>query len=243
METAQQINAQLLALHFPGMRKAWQTLMETRQCETMSLLDALPLMLQAEEDHRRNSRQTRLIKEARFRYGATLAETHYEAARGFERTAITDLATGAYIDRGQAVIITGPTGTGKSWLATALGRQACLQGKTVRYYNLSKLFEAIEDARIASDLTRLFDRLGQIDLLILDDFGVRPLQGQQLLDLMEIIDDRYARRSTIIASQLPVSSWYDILKQNTTAADAILDRIVHTAIRFELKGESQRKKH
>lgn len=191
----------------------------------------------------RNSRQTRLIKEARFRYDATLAETTFDAARGFDRAAIMTLATGKYLDHGDAVIITGATGTGKSWLATALGYQACMDGKTVRYYNLAKLLEAIDDASVSASLSKLFDRLGQIDLLILDDFGVKPLEGQQLLDLMEIIDDRYQRRSTIIASQLPVSAWYDILKNNTTAANAILDRIVHTATRIELKGDSLRKKH
>lgn len=243
MDTERQIHSQLGALHFPGMRKCWQTLVETRQCGTMSLTDGLLLMLQAESDHRRNSRQTRLIKEARFRYRATLAETHFEAARGFDRQAVMALATGPYIERGEPVIITGATGTGKSWLATALGTQACLDGKSVRYYNLAKLLEAVDDARIAMCLSKLFDRLGQVDLLIIDDFGVRPLEGQQLLDLMEIIDDRYGRKATIIASQLPVASWYDVLKKNTTAADAILDRIVHTATRFELKGDSLRKKH
>lgn len=243
MDTEQQILAQLNALHFPGMRKCWQTLMETRQCLTIPLTDALQLMLQAEDDHRRNSRQTRLIKEARFRYRATLAETRFDAARGFDRSAIMALATGNHIANGDAVIITGATGTGKSWLATALGYQACMDGKTVRYFNLAKLFEAIDDARLSMTLSKLFDRLGQIDLLIIDDFGVKPLEGQQLLDLMEIIDDRYGRRSTIISSQLPVSSWYDVLKKNTTAADAILDRIIHTATRLELKGDSQRKKH
>lgn len=243
MDTLQQIHTQLRTLHFPGMRQCWQTLMETHQCHTTTLIDGLQLMLQAEDDHRRLSRQTRLIKEAHFRYQATLAQTHFEAARGFDRQAIMALANGTYLTNGDSIIITGATGTGKSWLATALGHQACMQGKTVRYFNLSKLLEAIDDARIAMSLSKLFDRLAQIHLLIIDDFGIKPLEGQQLLDLMEIIDDRYGRRSTIIASQLPVASWYDILKKNTTAADAILDRIIHTAIRFELKGESLRKNH
>lgn len=234
MDAANDITSRLLALHFPGMRRCWKTLVETRQHETMPLTDAMQLMLQAEEDHRRSSRQRRLVKEARFRYSATLAETRFESARGFDRAKVMELATGAYIDRGQPVVITGATGTGKSWLATALGYQACLDGRTVRYYNLNKLLEAVDDARVSQGLTHL---------LIIDDFGIRPLAGQQLIDLMEIIDDRYGRRSTIIASQLPVASWYDVLKKNTTVADAILDRIVHTAIRFELKGDSQRKNH
>lgn len=113
--------------------KCWQTLVETRQCQELSLIDGLQLLLQSEEDHRRNSRQERLIKEARFRYRATLPETKFEAARGFDRSSILALATGSYISKGDAVIITGSTGTGESWLATALGYQACLDGRSVRY--------------------------------------------------------------------------------------------------------------
>ena len=117
-----------------------------------------------------------------------------------------------------------------------------MNGYKVAYFNLYRLFEEIALARIASTLHRFFARIAQTDLLILDDFGMRVLDGQQLLDFMEIIEDRHGQKSTIIVSQLPVSEWYEILKNNTTAADAILDRIVHTAVRFELKGESMRKK-
>ena len=123
----------------------------------------------------------------------------------------------------------------------ALGHQACLCGFHTAYYNLNKLFEQVTIHRVEASLLRFFDKLAATDLLIIDDFGMKALDGQQLLDFLEIIEDRHGRKATIIVSQLPVADWYDVLQGNTTAADAILDRIVHTAIRFELKGESMRK--
>ena len=124
----------------------------------------------------------------------------------------------------ESVLITGAAGTGKSWLGTALGHQACMNGLKVAYYNVYRLFEEIALARISSTLHRFFAKLAQTDLLILDDFGMKVLDGQQLLDFMEIIEDRHGQKATIIISQLPVADWYDVMKGNTTAADAILDR-------------------
>lgn len=141
---------------------------------------------------------------------------------------------------GVPILITGAAGTGKSWLASALGYQACLMSHSVLYFNMSKLFEEIALARIQGIITNFFEKLAKAELLILDDFGVKVLDGQQLLDFMEIMEDRHGRMSTIIVSQLPVANWYDIMHSNTTAADAILDKIVHSATRFELKGESMR---
>lgn len=140
------------------------------------------------------------------------------------------------------MLITGAAGTGKSWLGTAFGHQACMSGYKVAYYNVYHLFEEITLARISSTLHRFFAKLAQTDLLILDDFGMKVLDGQQLLDFMEIIEDRHGQKATIIISQLPVADWYDVMKGNTTAADAILDRLVHTSVRFELKGASLRQK-
>ena len=137
----------------------------------------------------------------------------------------------------------GAAGTGKSWLGTALGHQACMNGMRVAYYNVYRLFEEIALARISSTLHRFFSKLAQTDLIILDDFGMKVLDGQQLLDFMEIIEDRHGQKATIIISQLPVSDWYGIMEGNTTAADAILDRLVHTSVRFELKGASMRQKN
>ena len=237
-----EISTALRGLKMPGLAPCWDRLLETRRTEELPIQDCLQMLIQAEKDSRLQSRNTRLIKKARFRYKATLEEMTFDATRGLNKTAILNLASCDYINNGVSVLITGAAGTGKSYLATALGMQACRLGKKVAYYNVYKLFEELNLARISSTVHKFFTRLAQTDLLILDDFGVKVLDGQQLLDFMELIEDRHGQRATIIASQLPISNWYDILKGNTTAADAILDRLVHTATRFELKGDSLRKK-
>ena len=215
---------------------------ETRQHEELSLKDGLQLLIQAELDNRNASRNTRLVKNARFRYQASISEVIYDGKRGVDKQKVLNLATCDYVRQGVSVLITGAAGTGKNWLGTALGHQACMNGLKVAYYNVYRLFEEIALARISSTLHRFFARLAQTDLLILDDFGMKVLDGQQLLDFMEIIEDRHGRKATIMISQLPVSDWYDVMKGNTTAADAILDRLVHTSVRFELKGASLRQK-
>ena len=229
-------------LRLPGMENCWRSLIETRRVDGMSLRDGLQLLLSAESEQRKENRNARLLKTANFRYQATIVETRFDASRGLDKNRVMELATCAYIKGGVPIIITGPAGTGKSWLATALGHQACMLGFKVRYYNIFKLFEQIAMARMEGTLTKFFNRIADTDLLIIDDFGVRSLDKQQMLDFLELMEDRHSMKSTIIVSQLPVANWYDMMKSNSTAADAILDRIVHTAQRFELKGSSLRKK-
>ena len=229
-------------LRLPGMENCWRSLIETRRVDGMSLRDGLQLLLSAESEQRKENRNARLLKNANFRYQATIVETQFDVSRGLDKNRVMELATCAYIKGGIPIIITGPAGTGKSWLATALGHQACMLGFKVRYYNIFKLFEQIAMARMEGTLTKFFNRIADTDLLIIDDFGVRSLDKQQMLDFLELMEDRHAMKSTIIVSQLPVANWYDMMKSNSTAADAILDRIVHTAQRFELKGSSLRKK-
>jgi DNA replication protein DnaC len=151
------------------------------------------------------------------------------------------LSDGSYIDKGDFVLITGATGCGKSFLATALGQQACTQGFKTQYISIKKMFNQLKIARIEGTYIKYVERISKQQLLIIDDFGLVPMDQQQAVDLMEIIEDRHAKQATIVASQLPVSTWYDIIP-DSTIADAILDRIIHTAIRIELKGESLRKK-
>lgn len=237
-----EIANELKGLRMPGMAACRLALQETRKADGLTLKDGLQLLLQAERDTRKENRNARLIKEARFRYQASIEDTTFDATRGVDKGKILSMPTCEYIRTGNTVLITGAAGTGKSWLGTALGYQACLCGYKVAYFNIHKLFERITMARIESALPRFFDKMAQTDLIVLDDFGMKILDGQQLLDFMELIEDRHGRRSTIIISQLPVTHWYDILGTNTTAADAILDRIVHTGIRLELKGKSMRKK-
>lgn len=235
-----QIENDLRSLRLSGMAQRWATMVETRDVEKLSLADGMRFLIQEEVDQRRDKRNTRLIKRARFRYGTTIEQLTPDATRGLDKTRLMELSQCDFIRKGQSVLITGAAGTGKSSLATAIGYQACLLGYKVIYFNVMKLFEEIRSARLLEQLPKFFHKLLATDLLILDDFGLKVLDGQQLLDFMEILEDRHGLKSTIIIGQVPVSSWYDILSNNKTAADAILDRLVHTSIRFELKGSSRR---
>lgn len=236
-----QLESQLKELRLHGMYAYWQALVETRKHHELNLSEGLELLLQAELQQRTNNRSQRLRKNARFRYQASVEELSFDASRGLDKSQISELITGEYINKGESVLITGATGCGKSFLASALGHHACAQGYKVVYFNIQKLLIKTKLARIDGTIHKLFEQLSKNQLLILDDFGLTHLDKQQQMDLMEIIEDRHARNATIIASQLPVANWYHIIGEETIA-DAILDRLVHTSHRIELKGESQRKK-
>lgn len=236
-----QIETQFKELRLHGMSRSWQILQETRRHHELTLAEGLELLLGAEHDARNGKRFDRLIKNAAFRYQATIEELNTDPARGIDRSLITELTLGAYINKGEAVLISGASGAGKSFLASALGHQACVQGYRVAYFNLQKLLLRTKMSRIDGSIYKFIDKLAKTEVLILDDFGLTHLEKQQRMDLMEIIEDRHGRKSTIIASQLPVASWYDVIGEETIA-DAILDRLVHTAHRIELMGESLRKK-
>ncbi len=235
------VEAQLAELKLQGMARAYQSLSETRQLAELSLNDGLNLLLQAERDARIDRRYKRLKKNASFRYPAILDQLNYEPSRGLDKSVIANLITGAYIENGETVLITGATGCGKSFLASALGNHACQQGFTVIYHNLQKLMIATKMARIAASSMKYFERLANTRLLIVDDFGLAAMDHQQRLDFLEILEDRHSKHATIIASQIPVANWFDIIGE-PTIADAILDRVIHTAHRIELKGDSLRKK-
>lgn len=237
----EQIKSELTALRLSGMAHCLKTLEETRKVHELSFVDGLKLLLQAEMDQRDANRYVRLLKNAAFRYQSSIEELSFEASRGMEKSRILSLATGVYIRNGESILITGAAGCGKSFLASALGAQACRQGFSVAYYNMQKLSLRLKHARVEGTIIRSFDKLAKTDVLILDDFGLAPLEKQQQLDLMEIIEDRHARKATIIASQIPVSGWFDVFSDEALA-DSIIDRIVYTAHRFELKGDSLRKK-
>jgi DNA replication protein DnaC len=236
----EEIKSQLSNLHLSGMARQWQTLEETRRTGELSLVDGMTLLLQAEAYQRHENRYQRLLKNAVFRYQASMEEINANPARGIDKMLLSRLATGDYIRQGESVLITGASGCGKSFLASALGHQACKHSYTVAYHNMQKLLVKLKLARMDGSIIKLFDRMAKTDLLIIDDFGLTALQGQQQTDFLEIIEDRHAKRSTIIASQLPVGSWFDVIGE-AVIADAILDRIVHSSHRFELKGESLRK--
>ncbi|MCL2727815.1 MAG: IS21-like element helper ATPase IstB [Bacteroidales bacterium] len=223
------------------MSRTWQSLEQTRRVHELSFADGLQLLLQGEADERSNRRFDRLHKNARFRYQASVAELGYDAHRGMDKALISELTTCQWIEKGESLLICGPTGVGKSTLATALGTQACAMGFSVIYFNTQKLIAQTKNQRLEGTVLKFFDRIAKCRLLILDDFGLTRLQGQQQLDMLEIIEDRHGKASTIVASQLPVSSWYDVFGDETVA-DSLLDRLVHASYKIELKGESLRKK-
>lgn len=236
-----QIEPQFNQLRLHGMSRTWQALLETKRHFELSLSEGLEILLQAEQQDRENKRFERLQKNAHFRYQASIEELQLDASRGIDKGLITSLATGDYLSKGESVLICGATGCGKSFIVSALGHQACAQGYKVAYFNIQKLMQKTKMARIEGTIYKFFEKMAKTDLLILDDFGLVHLEKQQQLDLMELIEDRHGKASTIIASQLPVASWFDVIGEETIA-DAILDRLVHTSYRIELKGESLRKK-
>lgn len=200
----------------------------------------LALLTQHEWENRENLKMTRLIKQANFRQKADVAGLNYNAARNLDRNMFNRLTTLDFIKQNENIIITGASGVGKSYIAQALGNQACLNGYKVLYTNTARLFTRFKLSKSDGTYIKELNKLQKINLLILDDFGLQAFDNQAREILMDVIDDRYNKLSTIVSSQIPVSVWYDIIGEGTIA-DAILDRIVNSSHRIDLKGESLRK--
>jgi len=197
-------------------------------------------LLEAEDLYRNHRRSTLALKNAKFRYQANIQDINFTQNRNLNKETITALSDCAFIDRGENIIITGATGCGKSFLASALGHQACILGKKVAYFSLPKLLSKLKSDKIDGAFRKEIERIETKQLLILDDWGLSPLDSQAKLALLQIIEDRHNRYATIITSQLPVAAWHQYI-DDSTIADAILDRIIHQAHRVELEGESLRK--
>jgi len=225
-----------------GMLRAFNQSLEQRLVNKVSTDEFVAHLIDAEWDDRHNRRLKRLIKQAKFRYQASLAEVDFELKRGLDKNMLLRLSECSWIRKRQDIIITGPTGVGKSFLACALGYQGCMYGFKVLYFNCGKLFPYLKLARADGSYIKELNRIGKQDVLILDDFGLHPLDTQMRLSLLEIMEDRHGKRSTVISSQFPVRSWHEVIGE-PTIADAICDRIIHTAFRIELTGESVRKKY
>jgi len=224
-----------------GMLRSYQAMRESRLHQELTHDEFLSALIQSEWEHREHHKISRRLNTARFRYTASMEELHFAADRNMDKTQLLRLADCAFIEQKENVLITGATGVGKSYLASALGHQACHRGYKVLYFNTQKLFPKLKMLKADGSYAREVAKIERADLIILDDFGLVPMDSAARMMLLEIIEDRHGRKSTIISSQLPVAKWYEVIGESTVA-DAILDRMTHTAHRIELKGQSMRKK-
>jgi DNA replication protein DnaC len=225
-----------------GMHRAFKTGIETGKTDSFTTDQLIGYLVDAEYDDRSDRKIMRLIKNARFRYKASLERLHYEGTRKLDQNHVMRLSECTYIDKGDNILITGRTGVGKSFLACALGQEACVQGYRTVYYNTAKLFTKLKMAKADASYVKEMNRLERQHLVILDDFGLQPLDSESRLMLLDLVEDRHGKGSMIITSQVPVDQWYDLIGEKTIA-DAVLDRIMHNAHRVSLKGESLRKKN
>lgn len=198
-------------------------------------------MAEAELNLRKTRKTDRLLRQAALRIPATIDAIQFSPERNLDRDTITSLITMEWIDRGETLLITGPTGAGKSYLACAFGHEACLRGISTRYVRATKLFPTLRLARADGSYFDEIKRFAKTSLLIIDDFGLAPLNADDRLALLELLDDRYNKLGTIITGQVPIGVWHDIIGE-PTVADAIMDRLAHTPWIFELKGASRRRK-
>jgi len=229
------------ALGLAGMATAYRELAEQSNADDLSRDEWLGLMLDREAAMRADRRLTNRLATAKLRFPeACIENIDFAAHRGLDRRNTLSLAQGAWLKAHEQLIITGQTGTGKTWLACAFGRQAAKLDHSVLYLRMPRLFEDLGLARLDGRFPRLVDKLARVQLLILDDWGTHSLTDQQRLDLLEIFEERYRRKSTLIAAQLPIAQWHDMIGE-PTIADAILDRIIHNAHRIALEGDSMRK--
>lgn len=228
-------------MRFLGMHRAFKTTMESEQNNQFTHDEMIAFLIDSEWDDRQNRHIERHTKNARFRYSASIEQLYYDKERNLDKNQLLRYADCTFIEEKENILITGSTGIGKSYLATAIGHQACTLRYKVLYLNTEKLMAKLKMAKADGSYLKEVARIERQDLLILDDFGIQPFDNQSRMSLLEIMEDRHGKRSTIITSQLPVKQWHEVIGEKTIA-DAILDRIVHDAHRIELKGESLRKK-
>lgn len=231
---------QQMKLH--GMVRAFKSTMETGVKNKFTTDELVAHLIDTEWDDRCNRKLKRFIKAAKFRYQASIEQIDFQLNRNLDKNMILRFSDCSWIDKKRDIIVTGPTGVGKSFIVTALAHQGCMYGFSVGYFNCAKLFSKLKLAKADGTYIKELNKIQKKDILVLDDFGLHPIDMQSRLALLEIMEDRHGTKSTIIASQFPSKSWHDIIGE-PTIADAICDRIIHNAFRIELKGESVRKKY
>jgi DNA replication protein DnaC len=233
--------AKMKQMKFYGMYGAFNTAIETGKTDDYTLDQFVSMLIDAEWDDRNTRKIERAIKNARFHYKASIENIIYDETRNIDKNKLLRLAECTYIEQNENLLITGSTGAGKSYIATALGYQACIEGNRVMYFNTTKLFSKLKMAKADGSYLKDLAKIERQHLVILDDFGLQSLDGQNRIALLEIIEDRHSKGSIIITSQIPVQGWYDIIGEKIIA-DAILDRLIHQSQRIELSGESMRRK-
>jgi DNA replication protein DnaC len=237
----QQTIERLHELRLTGMAAALEEQRGRPDLEDMSFEDRLALLLEREITCREDRRLARLLQLAKLHLSASVEDIDFRTPRGLDRSVVLRLASADWVRSHQVVLITGATGTGKSFLACALGHAACRHGLSVRYYRFSRLLSDLALARGDGSYAKMLERLAKTELLILDDFGLAPLTDSERRDLLEVLEDRYGRRATLVTSQLPLDHWHEVIG-DPTFGDAILDRLIHHAHRITLKGASMRRK-
>ena len=227
-------------LRFTGMARALTEQIALPDIEELSFEERLGLLVDREVTEREDRRLTTRLRQAKLKQNACIEDIDFKQSRGLDKSLILDLAQCQWIKKHLNLLITGPTGVGKTWVACALAQKACREGFTSLYLRLPRLLQELPIAKGDGTYTRLMTRLAKVDVLILDDWGLSKLIAEQRRDLLEILEDRHDIRSTIVTSQLPLDQWHHIIG-DPTLADAILDRLVHNAYKINLKGESMRK--
>ena len=228
-------------LKFTGMAAALAEQMQMPDIEELAFEERLGLLVDRELTERENRRLSSRLRRARLKHNAALEDIDYRHPRGLDKSLIQFLATCQWVKEHLNILITGPTGVGKTWIACALAHKACREGYTAGYLRLPRLLQEMAIAKGDGRYPKLLATLAKTDVLVLDDWGLAKLTGEQRRDLLEILEDRHATRSTLATSQLPIETWHDIIG-DPTLADAILDRLVHNAYRINLKGASMRKR-
>lgn len=233
---------QLQDMKLSGMMRAYQAILSLPMHEQPTLDVAIARLAEAELLHRKSRKTELYLKLSKLRYNAVLEQVHCSLSRNLSKETLISLAECSFIDRSENILITGPTGCGKSFLSCAVGRQACSLGYKSIYLGMNRFLEKVTQSKLDGTYIKFLSQIEKTQLLIIDDWGLYPLDINARLALLQVLEDRYAKRSTIITSQLPVAAWYEYINE-PTLADAIMDRLSGNAQRIELKGESLRKKN